>query len=93
MYHVRQSVYAGGGIYTTILYYGSTNIDPALCILRSEAQETLLQIYGTVTEQPWELLLDMFANKRYGMLYSEALKSGRIPLTVRLWISESCEVI
>ena len=38
MYHVHQFVYVRG-IHTTTLYYGSTNIDPALCISRSEAQE------------------------------------------------------
>jgi hypothetical protein len=65
MSQVRQSVYARCGIHTTTLYYGNTNIDPALCIFRSEVQETLLRIYGTVTEpcESWELLLNMFCKR------------------------------
>jgi hypothetical protein len=51
--------------YHKSLYYGSTHIDPALYIFRSEAQEKLLCIYGAVTElcEPWELLLNTFCKR------------------------------
>jgi hypothetical protein len=51
--------------YQKSLFYGSTHIDPALYIFRSEAQETLLCIYGAVTElcEPWELLLNTFCKQ------------------------------
>lgn len=68
MSQVRQSVYARCGIHTTTLYYGNTNIDPALCIFRSEVQEPLLRIYGTVSHGSCFSIC--FANERYGMLHS-----------------------
>ena len=51
--------------YQKSLYYGSTHIDPALYIFRSEAQEMLLCIYGAVTDlcEPWELLLNTFCKQ------------------------------
>lgn len=51
--------------YQKSLYYGSTHIDPTLYIFRSEAKETLLCIYGAVTElcEPWEPLLNTFCKR------------------------------